>query len=154
MVILMELGYYSNRIGELEKREAELKGTIVTAKLSLRAVNNEIEACKEAMNNQTWTVRTDADRKDEIIADLKKKVSKDENEISKLKLENTQLKHDLQNSRQETDALKRKNDDLKLEMQKLKIDIENLKSGTKSDFSEDWGDENIFDQITRGLCEK
>lgn len=150
----MEEGYYSKRLDELEKRKEELQGKIVTAKLSLKGVDKEIESCKEAMNNQTSAMRTDADRKDEKIASLTKQVVEAENLISELKLNNTQLKHDLQNSEQTIKKLKLENVELKDEIRDLKIDIENLKSDGHTVFSEKRADENIFDQILRGVDEK
>lgn len=115
---MVEQGYYSKRIDELEMRKAELQGQLVSAKLSLKAINNEIESCREAMNSQTMALRTDIDRKDETIKSLKKKIKEAKDIISNLKLENTQLKHDLQNSKKKVDDLKKDSAILK---QKLEI---------------------------------
>ena len=111
---MVEQGYYSNRIKELEDRKAELHGRLVTTKLSLDSVNKEIDACQEAMNNQTSAMRTDVDRRDEKILSLNHELAEAEDLISKLKLENTQLKHDLQNSEQRFTLLKEENSNLKL----------------------------------------
>ena len=116
----MKKGYYSDRISELESRKAELQGRLVTTKLSLNSVNKEIEACKEAMNNQTKPMRTDADRKDEKILSLNKEIAEAEVLISNLKLENTQLKHDLQNSNEKINNLEQEISNLKRKLSIMK----------------------------------
>ncbi|WP_406533199.1 hypothetical protein [Methanobrevibacter sp.] len=138
----MDKHYYSKRIDELEKRKAELQGQLVTTKLSLKGVNKEIEACKEAIDNQTQVVRTDADRKDEIIMKLTNQIVEAESLIGELKLENTQLKNDLLIVKDEINELK---NDLELE----KIKNENLKNNIQSYEDKIPNNENIFDEIRK-----
>ena len=125
----------------LEKRKEKLQGTIVTAKLSLKGVNKEIEVCKEAIDNQTQVVRTDADRKDETMLKLTNQIVEAESLIGELKLENTQLKHDLSNAKMRVDDLEQK-----LELEKIKN--ENLNENLKY-FKNSSGKDNIFDEFLK-----
>ena len=151
----MEEGYYSRRLDDLEKRKVELLAQRKINKMSLDGVNKEIEACKEAMNNQTKVVDTHADSKDTYILKLKNRLDEANKTINLLKKDKTQLKHDLTVNEQKIKRLKNENDDLKNEIRILKIDIGNLKSNNgETIFPEDRSDENIFEQIMRGLDEK
>jgi len=71
---MVELGYYSNRLEQLEKRKEKLQGDLVIAKFGLKGVNKEIEACKEQMNNLTQVINDEADKKDKIILELENKI--------------------------------------------------------------------------------
>lgn len=151
----MEEGYYSNRIDDLEKRKIELLAQRKINKMSLDGVNREIEACKEAMNNQTKVVSTRTTSKDTYILKLEEELEEAKEVINLLKRDKTQLKHDLQTSEHKISELTDQIDDLKQIIRDLKIDVSNLKSKNGGViFSEDRGDENIFNQIMRGLDEK
>ena len=151
----MDEGYYSKRLDDLEKRKIELLAQRKINKMSLDGVNREIEACKEAMNNQTKVVNTRTTSKDTYILKLEKELDESKDVINLLKRDNTQLKHDLQNYEHKISELTNEVDYLKDIISDLKIDIGNLKSKNGGViFSKDRADENIFDQIMRGLNEK
>ena len=109
---MVELGYYSNRLDELEKRKEKLQGTIVTAKLSLNGVEREIEACKEQIDNLTTVMDDKADKKDKIIKTLENEIEELKEVNNSLKKENTQLKHDVQELKLDLRIEKRKVDKL------------------------------------------
>jgi len=112
---MVELGYYSNRLEQLEKRKEKLQGDLVIAKFGLKGVNKEIEACKEQMNNLTQVINDEADKKDKIILEKKKK-KEEWNKINNgLKKENDQLKHDLNGMKLDLRIEKRKNEKLQFE---------------------------------------
>ena len=151
----MEEGYYSKRLDDLEKRRIELLTQRKINKMSLDGVNREIEACKEAMNNQTKVVNTHATSKDAYILKLENQLDEAKKSINSLKKDNTQLKHDLQNASHKISELNDEIGDLNQTINALKIDAANsLSSGGGAETSEDMWDGNIFDQIMSGLDEK
>ena len=61
---------YSERISHNEQRIAEWKGTLATAKLSIKALEKENKRCLEAMNSMTSTIDIKKTNKDKKILKL------------------------------------------------------------------------------------
>lgn len=137
---MIEQGYYSNRIKELEERKAEVAGLLVTHKLTLKGIVKEITACKEAMNNQTHSINITKHNKDKKILELIKEVEKfkkiKEDYIKKnseLKKENLQLKKALEQSQIAIN---------KLQLRCVPPDDDVI-------LADNFGKENIFEKIIR-----
>lgn len=81
---MIEEGYYSNRIKELEKRKYEVQSKFVTAKLTLESINNEIIKCEEAMQNLGSQQSKEIMEKNNLIKTLRKTISKQEEHINHL----------------------------------------------------------------------
>lgn len=87
---------YSERISENEKRIADLKGKLITTKLSIQALENENERCVEAMNNKTSVVNTDS--KDAKIVKLLNTIEKLKEEKFLLRCRIGQLEDELKST--------------------------------------------------------
>ena len=81
---MIEEGYYSNRIKELEERKAEVQGKLVTAKLTLEGIDDEIKKCEDAMQNLGSQHSKEIMEKNNLIKTLRKKISKQEEHINHL----------------------------------------------------------------------
>ena len=100
---MVDLGYYSNRLDELEQRKAEVAGKLVSAKLSLKGINNEIEACKEAMNNLTSPVDTEKSIREIKFFQQSEKITELKQDIARLKDWNDYLKNHCKDLEHELD---------------------------------------------------
>ena len=136
----MEEGYYSKRLDELEKRKIELLAQRKINKMSLDGVNREIEACKEAMNNQTKVVNTHTTSKDTYILKLENQLDEANDVINLLKRDKTQLKHDLSIAKDRINELEQQ---LELE----KINNENLNENIQWYKNNIPKKENIFEEM-------
>lgn len=136
----MEQGYYSKRLDDLEKRKIELLAQRKINKMSIDGVNKEIEACKEAMNNQTKVVSTRTTSKDTYILKLENELDEAKTVINLLKKDKTQLKHDLYIAQDKIKELKKELD---------LYQVMNLKSEGDTITSKTYGKKNIFEEIRK-----
>lgn len=97
---MVEQGYYSNRINELEERKAKVQGQLVTAKITLQGIDKEIAKCEDAMQNLGKQNEKEIILKNEKIKLLSKEITSKENKIMELNevIKNKNLKIDELNS--------------------------------------------------------
>lgn len=81
---MIEEGYYSNRIKELEERKSDVQSKFVTAKLTLESIDKEIKKCEDAMQNLGSQQSKEIMEKNKLIKTLRKKISKQDEHINHL----------------------------------------------------------------------
>lgn len=72
----MELGYYTNRLNQLDKREKELEGQLVTARLSLKSIKKEKENLYKSMNHSEFKSPFEKLDYEDKIKELNEKLEK------------------------------------------------------------------------------
>ena len=70
VVVVVEAGYYSNRIDELEQRKNEVLGKLTTDKLTLKSIEKEMAKCSEAMQKLGNPIHKELSLKGKEIAKL------------------------------------------------------------------------------------
>lgn len=155
------MSYYSRRIDELEKRKNKLMSQMVADKLSLKAINDEIKKCDDAiqrlgeptqkefmvMQKEISDLKSDILKKDEQIKSLMK-------DIDKKDLKIFQLNNTLDRVRTRRKNLSEENSKLKQDLMYAKKTISNLEqkllfNNNHDDviLAENFGSENIFNDI-------
>ena len=123
---MVEQGYYSNRIKELEERKAEVTGQLVTAKLSLQSIEKEIQQCDDAMQKLGTNSEGEILRLNTKINSLTDKLAKKDKELKRLVKTSDNDKFEIQNLTKQVSKLKTEKAVLKAENKNLKKQLKTM----------------------------
>lgn len=159
---MVEAGYYSNRIDELEQRKNEVLGKLTTDKLTLKSIENEITKCSEAMQKLGNPINKELSLKGKEIAKLTDILVEKDSEIdslndtiTKINESNLKLTDTVEKLRNTNKKIQSENKLLKYNLMKAEKRIafleERLMSSTQINedviLADNFGEINIFDVI-------
>lgn len=138
---MVEQGYYSNRIKELEERKIKITAEIYANKLTLKSIDEEIEKCDATiqklgqpnyqevikLNSKINNLKRDLTEKDNEITYLNNEMVERDNEIKKLKKTITIHKDEKDKLNNEIKKLNNEIDEKNEKILNLTVAVENLK---------------------------
>lgn len=138
---MVEQGYYSNRIKELEERKTKITAEIYANKLTLKSIDEEIEKCDATiqklgqpnyqevikLNSKINNLKRDLTEKDNEITYLNNEVVERDDEIEKLKKTINTHKDEKNKLNNKIKKLNNEIDEKNEKILNLTVAVENLK---------------------------
>ena len=127
---MMQQGYYTKRIDELEKRKEEVTAQLVTSKLTLKGINKEIENCYEYMNSANYAPEVDTTPFESKIKRMEQLIDRKNEEIENLKNDIKKLNKTISKKNKEIESLNTviENKDYEMGTLKLKLNLKDVQS--------------------------
>ena len=157
----MEMGYYAQRLDDLEKRKIDITSKIYADRLTLKAIDKEIEKCDEAIQKLGEPTQKEFMALNKQINDLRNDLIEKDYEIKKLKRNLEKKAGTILRLSNSIDKVKKRRDNLSEENSKLKYELDyanktifNLEQklitfNANDDviLSENFGKDNIFEEM-------